>query len=197
MDFKSLTDRFNELKEKKKEDLEQSLEKMETEFYDATGMDLRLIARSYKTALTGTHEEKRELREYALEEGKEREYWLGYGASVGDRGMLAVLLEVVGKRTRVAKYAARVMASYIATDFLLHAVDRSVIGLIREGADRFRDTKDDLAGKVKEKTEELRGLVHKKEEGPAEREEIDDWLDGVGEREQEEPSSGEDESDLW
>lgn len=139
MDLDDLKAKIEDFKSLRKEDLENALQDMRTRFEEKTGLDLTLLVKSYKTALAGTREEKVELRSEALEEGKETEYWLGYGMSFGDRTTASAILEAIGTKVPSVKYVARVLESYVVTDALLSAIDRSLGGLVREGAEKVKD----------------------------------------------------------
>ncbi len=152
MDLDDLKAKIEGIKSLRKEDLEKVFQDMQVGFKKKTGLDLALIVNSYKTALAGTREERAELRSKALEEGKETEYWLGYGMSFGDRTAVSAMLEAIGTKVPSAKYIARVLESYIVTDALLSVVDRSLGGLVREGAEKVRVSrlKSDRASKTVE-----------------------------------------------
>ncbi len=163
MDLEDLKAKIEDLKGLKKEDLEKVLQEMQENFQEKTGLNLNLIFRSYKTALAGTREEKVELRAEALEDGTETEYWLGYGMSFGDRTAFSVVLEAVGTKVPSVKYAARVLESYVVTDALLSAVDRSIGGLFREGAEKVKEKVTQLKSDKVSRIEE--GLVDVLTEG--------------------------------
>lgn len=159
MDLDDLKAKIEDFKSLRKEDLEKVLQDMRTRFEERTGLDLALIVKSYKTALAGTREEKVELRSEALEEGKETEYWLGYGMSFGDRTTASAILEAIGTKVPGVKYVARVLESYVVTDALLSAIDRSLGGLVREGAEKVKDKISMLkSGRVPKTAEGLQDL---------------------------------------
>lgn len=157
MELDDLKAKIEDFKSLRKEDLENVLQDMRVRFEEKTGLDLALIVKSYKTALAGTREEKVELRSEALEEGKETEYWLGYGMSFGDRTAASAILEAIGTKVPSVKYVARVLESYVVTDALLSAVDRSLGGLVREGAEKVKDKVSQLKSGRASRTEE--GIV--------------------------------------
>lgn len=163
MDLEDLKAKIEDIKSLKKEDLEKMLQDMRERFEEKTGLDLDMVVKSYKTALAGTREEKIELRAEVLDKGTETEYWLGHGMTYGDRTVLSAMLEAIGMKVPSVKYAARVLESYVVTDALLCAVDRSVGGFIREGVDKVKD-------KVEQVKSERAARVSKKEEG------LVDWL---------------------
>lgn len=154
MDLDDLKAKIEDIKSLRKEDLENVLQDMRARFEEKTGLDLALIVKAYKTALAGTREEKVELRSEALEEGKETEYWLGYGMSFGDRTTVSAMLEAIGTKVPSVKYIARVLESYVVTDALLSAIDRSLGGLVREGAGRVKDKVSSWKSSKVPKTEE-------------------------------------------
>ena len=164
MELDELKAKIEDLRGLKKEDLERVLQELQENFQEKTGLNLALIVRSYKTALAGTREEKVTLRADALKDGTETEYWLGYGISFGDRTAFSVVLEAIGTKVPGVKYAARVLESYVVTDALLSAVDRSIGGLFREGVEKVRET---VRGKVSQVTS---NRTSKTEEG------LVDWL---------------------
>lgn len=133
-----LVKRLSALKGLGKDELKGVLAGLEKKFNEQTGLDLAFIVRSYKTALAGTYDEKTELWEQVKSEDREKEYWLGYGLSFGDRISVAGLLEYLGRSVPAAKYAARVFVAYIATDALLGVLNTSVIGLVRENVEKMR-----------------------------------------------------------
>ena len=127
-----LVKRLSALKGLGKGELKGVLASLEKKFNEQTGLDLAFIVRSYKTALAGTYDEKTELWGQVKSEDREKEYWLGYGLSFGDRISVAGLLEYLGRSVPAAKYAARVFVAYIATDALLGVLNTSLIGLMVE-----------------------------------------------------------------
>ena len=133
-----LVKRLSGLKGLGKDEIKGVLASLEKKFNEQTGLDLAFIVRSYKTALAGTYDEKTELWGQVKSEDKEKEYWLGYGLSFGDRISVAGLLEYLGRSVPAAKYAARVFIAYIATDALLGVLNTSLIGLVRENVEKMR-----------------------------------------------------------
>ncbi len=200
IDLEEITSKFQEFKDMKKAELEPKLIELEEKFYDKTGLDLQFIVKSYKMSLTGSYDEKSDLRDEALTEDKEREYWIGHGLSFGDRAALAGMLELLGKKARSAKYAARVVEAYIAADACLHLTDNTVFGLVKQGVEKAKVKKAELEQRLKDERQKKEDEKPKKpvEYLTPEDEELASWTDdGDDSPGYEQPTGDDDSGDLW